>query len=202
MPSARLLLFALLASAGLTLAVPCSARDCSTALNRWTRISDDALPPAFLSRDAKLPVERLLVCDDRVQVFFRAREARGVVDFCLVFFAPQPEEVARFYDRYGEGGEDPVARVRDMAEYGARAREEFLAFKDGLREVLGKRYVEGRTISLARERYRAELELGGGQIVLAWRRRDAAFTGWFLDLYYGPGTGISPGWLFVLLYPR
>ncbi|MDH3197297.1 MAG: hypothetical protein OEO21_03570 [Candidatus Krumholzibacteria bacterium] len=195
-------LFAAIACAGLSVSAPAAAQDCLTALTRWTRISDDALPPVFLTRDGTLPVQRVLVCEDRVHLFFRAREAHGVVDFCLVLFAPQPEEVARFYDRYGEVAADPVARVRDMAEHGARARDEFLAFKEALREVLGKRYIEGRTVSLARERYRPHLELGGGQIGFTWRHRSASFASWFLDVYYGPGASVSPLLLFILLYPR
>jgi hypothetical protein len=185
MSSPRRFIFAAITCAGLAVSAPGAAQDCLTALTRWTRISDNALPPAFLTRDGTLPVQRVLVCQDRVHLFFRA-----------------PEEVARFYDRYGESAADPVARVRDMAEHGARARDEFLAFKEALREVLGKRYVEGRTVSLARERYRPHLELGGGQIGFTWRHRSASFASWFLDVYYAPDASVSPVWLFIILYPR
>jgi len=202
MSHAQRFLLAALACSGLTGAAAAAPPECLTALNRWQRIGDSDLSPAFIARESSLDVERVLVCEDRLHLFVRAREGKAVASFCLVFFAPAPEDVARFYDLYGENADEPVARIRDIARHGAEAREEFVAFKEQMRGVLGRRFVEGKTVSFARDRYRPRLEIGGGEFTFSWRKGNASFAGWFVDVYYAPEPGLSPVWVFMLLYPR
>ena len=83
----------------------------------------------------------------------------------------------------------------------AEAEYAFDDYKAKLRTVLGKNYVEGRTISFEKQRYRAKLQIFPGEpFAFTWRHRSASFDR-VPDVYYEPPSDI-PGWkIFILLYP-
>jgi hypothetical protein len=203
MPIMPGLLLALLLPALLPLALAAGAPhtgggSCTERLAGWEKMADTStVIPSFMF-GGQLDIDRLLVCEDGVLFFFRTREWQRVIRFCLVYPKPTQEEYAKFY---GQDEPDIQKRVQKVLTLTAEAQREFDDYKAQLREVLGRKYVEGKEVSFENQRFRAKLELSMGEpIVFSWRHRSASFMK-LLDLYYMRPSDV-PSWVtFVLLYP-
>jgi hypothetical protein len=175
-----------------------SSDPCETSLEGWEKMTDaTAEVPSFVF-GGQLDVDRLLVCDSGVYFFFKAREWGSVTRFCLAYPVPSQEETAKFY---GHDAADVQERMQEILAVTAQATRTYEKFKGDLREVLGKQYVEGGTISFKNQRFQATLEMSMGEsIEFAWRGRSASFLG-LIDLYIAPRSTLHPLVIFLLLYP-
>lgn len=171
---------------------------CRTALEGHELLPDTAATvPGFLF-GGRLIVDRLLVCDDGVFFFFRAREWGHYMRFVLAWHKPTTDIMARYF---GHDITNPVERTREILEATTTALNNYNEYREQLRGVLGRRYVEGEFVSFKDERHKAVLELAmGSPIEFKWRHRTASCQP-LIDLYFVPTTTI-PAWVvFLMLYP-
>jgi hypothetical protein len=171
---------------------------CRTALEGHELLPDSAAAvPGFLF-GGRLGVDRLLVCEDGVFFFFRAREWGHYMRFVLAWHKPTTDRMARYF---GRDITDPVERAKTILEATTTALNNYNEYLEQLRGVLGRRYVERKIVSFENERHRAILELSmGSPIEFTWRHRTASCQP-LIDLYFVP-TKTIPGWMaFLMLYP-
>ncbi len=171
---------------------------CVTQLEGWGKMADTtSVVPSFVM-GGQLDIDQLVVCDNGVFFFFRAREWGGVNRFCLAYPKPSQEETAKFY---GRDATDIQERMQEILTVTAEATRAYEAFKTELRDVLGKQYAEGKIISFEKQRFDARLKLNMGEAIeFSWRRRSASFFA-LIDVYIAPRSNI-PAWvIFLIVYP-
>jgi hypothetical protein len=171
---------------------------CGTALEGHELLPDTAATvPGFLF-GGRLTVDRLLVCEDGVFFFFRTREWGHYMRFVLAWHKPTTDSMSRYV---GRDITDPVERAKAILEATTVALGNYNEYLEQMREVLGRRYVEGKFVSFENGRHRAILEMAmGSPIEFTWRHRTVSCQP-LIDLYFVPERKI-PGWVaFLMLYP-
>jgi hypothetical protein len=170
---------------------------CATAVEGMEKLADTtSVVPQFVF-DGRLEIDRLLVCEEGVYFFFRAREWGRYMRFCYVIEMPTPEKRAACY---GGDETDPQKRAQAILAETAVAKVAYDEFMSRFRDILGKKFAEGEMISFEKSRWRPILTMKlGDPMRFQWRKRTVDFYGW-PQIYYVPPAG-ARGWtLFFLLY--
>jgi hypothetical protein len=195
---AFLVLLLVIVPVALLTAAPDTGEPCATALEGWGKLADTSVAVPRFMIQGHLDIDRLLVCDSGTYFFFRTRERGRFIRVCLAYPKPSQQEMAKYH---GRGETNVQERVTEVLTATARAEQSYAEFEAQLQEALGTKYAEGRLMSFENDRWKPRLEVELGQpFEFTWRHRSVSFFA-LPDIYFAPGSKVSPWLLVLLLYP-
>jgi hypothetical protein len=170
---------------------------CAAALGGWQIIPDTAAVVPNFVFESRLDIDRLMVCDDGVYLFFKSREWGRLVRFCLIYPKPTQAQYAKYV---GTEETDIQKRTQELLAAVAHATSQYDRFRAELKEVFGGKYRENSVMSFKNSRFRPEMTMKlGDPMRLVYRKRSTKFSP-MMEVYFKP-PGHVPGWAyFVLLY--